>query len=472
MKQIRGMEMIGKILKNTKYTMVYITVLLLFFAFVLHRYRDYTVAKAIGLVFFIMFVVGFVCIYKWRENIGANIHKIYRIVGLCFGLIYLVMIPVYCVPDEQIHYWATYNLSNQVMGIGTGDDGTVMMRADDVALPVKVEYKSREEYDAYLVSAVKGIRVSDNKMVDSGYLFKEASISYCYVVPMLGILLGRILGLGAVYVFWLGRFFNLLIFVFGMSYAIKKTPIAKMGFFAIGLFPIVLQQAASYSHDMVINLLSFMVIAISLSFYLTEIANRRLVDYIVYAISLGLLIPLKGYSYAIFLAFPIWIIIKDFKANKRVDRRMIIPLAIPCLYNVLLVIYRHLGLTKTQSVTSSSIFGDHIISWCGEPGYSIQMFIDDPALLISIIYNTAKKYFGTFWLDAIGHALGWLNIEIPMVLSLIWVLLIALMFVKRKEENLALSGVDKLFFTALSVCVSGIVIADYYLHGHQLSMIL
>ncbi len=467
---------LGSVIKTERYKLLYLFAMLCFSFFIVHHYRDYTTLKGIVLVYLLLVALAFFVCYKYREDVKKNLHKVYFFLGTIFGLMYIVTIPVYCVPDEQVHYWATYNISNELLGIGVSDNDTLLMRADDFALPVYVENRTVSEFDSYLTDGIKNIRATDTTLVDSGYEY-TASISYCYFISALGLTLGRLLGLGSVYVFLLGRFFNLCIFMLGMAYAIKRTPIAKMGFFALGLFPIVLQEAASYSHDMLINLLSFLFISMTLDFYAREREDRKLPELILYGVILALLVPLKGYSYFLFMLFPLVICWKDYKAEKARGEtvgkkitenkiwkskiwknRMLLPLAVTVVYNILLVIYRHLGFAKSTSVTSGSLFGEHIIDWCNEPGYSIRTFIENPYLPFRILYKTVKEYFGEYWMDAIGHQLGWRNIDIPPYLTFIWMFLAAIMFMKRKEEVSLISCRMKVLFTGISICVMGIVL--------------
>lgn len=453
---------LGSVIKTERYKLLYFIAMLFFSFFIVHHYRGYTTLKGIVGIYLLLVVVALLICFKYQEEVKKNLHKIYFFLGMIFGVMYIVTIPAYCVPDEQVHYWATYNVSNELMGIGVSDNDTLLMRADDASLPVYVEERTVKEYDEYLTNGIKNVRATDTTLVDSGHEY-TASISYCYIVSALGLTLGRLLGLGAVYVFLLGRFFNLCFFMVGMSYAIKRVPIAKMGFFALGLFPIVLQEAASYSHDMLINLLSFLLVALTLDFYTKEVQERKLPELILYSVVLALLVPLKGYSYFLFLLFPLMILWKDYKnkgngSQKIWKNKILIPFVVAIGYNILLVIYRHLGLAKSTSVTSGSIFGEHIIDWCKEPGYSIHTFIENPYLPFRILYKTGKMYFGEYWMDVIGHQLGWRNIDIPLYLTFIWMFLAVIMFMKRKEERTLISAKLKALFTGISVCVVGIVL--------------
>lgn len=87
---------------------------------------------------------------------------------------------------------------------------------------------------------------------------------YGYLAPGFGIFIARILNLNTIWMLWLGRICNLVLYASITSLAIKKTPILKVPMFFMALIPLAMFQGSSVSIDALINSLGFYTIAYAL----------------------------------------------------------------------------------------------------------------------------------------------------------------------------------------------------------------
>ena len=426
------------------------------------------VAKLMGYFFVFLFIVMMSYVYLHRAGIKDRLHKLYLFVGVIVGTMFLIMIPIFCVPDEIFHFKDAYHVSNEMLGIHDPDEDTLTMRECDTKMKMnKTEYGNPIVYAKYIRSIFSGIVSHETDLVvtDTG---KNYGQDYLYVIPALGLTLARLFHLGSTQMFLLGRFFNLLFFVACMSYAIKKTPVGKLGFFGIGLLPIVLQQAASLSYDVMINALAIVTVAVSLALLDEESASKmKIRDYVVYTLAIGFLIPTKGHAYMLFALLPIWILLKNWWKMRKdglakvfakgsLCRKLVFVLVGIIAINVIVVlVQKAIG----SSGPAATIFAPHIIEWCDQEGYYVDVLMENPDLRFQIIYKTFAIYFDEYWAETFGNALGWMNIEVPPTLIYIWFLLMAVLFMKRKQEKMLTTGWDKVILCLIFVLTVGFVLA-------------
>lgn len=425
-------------------------------------------AKLMGYFFVFLFIVMMSYVYLHREGIKDRLHKLYFFVGLIVGCMYLIMIPIFCVPDELFHFKDAYHVSNEMMGIHDPDEDTLTMRVCDTKMKMnRTEYDNPIQYARYIRSIFSGIISHETDLVvtDTG---KNYGQDYLYVIPALGLSLARLLHLGSTQMFLLARFFNLIFFVLCVSYAIKKTPVGKLGFFGIGLLPIVLQQAASISYDVMINALGIVTIAISLALLDEESKDElKVSDFVIYALAIGFLLPTKGHAYMLFAVLPVWILLKNWwKVRKEglkkvfakgtLCRKLLFVLVGVIAINVLVILVQKM---IGSSGPAATIFAPHIIEWCDEDGYYVDVLRENPELRFQIIYKTIAIYFDDYWAETFGNALGWMNIEVPPVFIYTWFLLMAVLFMKRKQENMVTTGADKAVLSGIFVFTVVFVLA-------------
>ncbi len=440
------------------------------------------VAKLMGYFFVFLFIVMMSYVYLHRQGIKDRLHKLYLLFGIIIGTMFLIMIPIFCVPDEIYHFKDAYHVSNEMLGIHDPDVDTLTMRVCDTKMKMnKTEYANPIVYAKYIRSIFSGVISHETDLVvtDTG---KNYGADYLYIIPALGMTVARLLHLGSTQMFLLGRFFNLILFVLCMSYAIKKTPVGKLGFFGIGLLPIVLQQAASISYDVMINAFSIVVVALSLAL-LYEVSGQaengaelKFKDYLIFTLTLGFLIPTKGHAYMLFALLPIWVLAKvwwkNYKENKEAKEHGVATkkllkkcsLARKLLFVLAGVIVINLGVILVQkaigvSGPAATIFEPHIIEWCDQEGYYVDALMENPELRFQVFYKTIAIYFDEYWAETFGNALGWMNIEVPPVFIYIWFLLMAVLFMKRKQEPMLTSTADKTVFGGIFALTIGFVLA-------------
>ena len=409
--------------------------------------------------------------FLWAKR-DIAIHKLFAIVGLFIGIMYMVMIPAYDTPDEPLHFYKAYQESNALFGIHDSEDGYVPLRTDDANREPKNKYTNYLEYEHYyeemIIQLKSNIIIDNATMKDTDYEAfpgqnggAETQL-YPYWPSVIAISLARVLKLNTAPLYLAGRLANLLGFLIIFTLAIKKTPVAKVGFFGMGILPIVSQQAISFAQDWLIMSLSALIVALMLRFWYEE--DWKIHEMVILAVAGGLLCPLKHYTYFLISFLPLMLVIRALKQRDRASlkRSALIFGGVILLFAVIVIIDKMLA--DPSAETTASLFGKHIIGWADTEGWDMNTLITETLnpkrfLLFHIFAETFVRYAGTYWIQSMSAGLGNMNISVPTFFSFVWILLFALMFAKRKDQKVEVKGRVRAFMIIITLLLIAVILA-------------
>ena len=359
-----------------------------------------------------------------------NIERLYLVFGTAIGIVFLVLMPVFTAPDEPVHIYSTYKLSNQIMGLKE-DDGIVALRVEDVQLPVIVTYSDIDTYNNYLSNVF-------SEGGNSDLMNCEADITgapfYTYLPAAIGLTLGRLLNLNTIQLYLFGRLMNLLAFL-GITYcALKKLPFGKITAFIILVMPMTMQLAASFSYDWFIISISILVTSLSLNSYYSLKKNEQIDK-----LQLGLLIAsgfllftVKGHAY-----FPLSLLTVTLLAVNRYPLSKKAKKGIGLLIGGLIVsfvVYTGImGLTDAEPFTVP----ENYITYLDYQGYTIQFILNHPIQVFVLIAGTLVHYGMILVESSVGNYLGWLDIMTftPAVYIIILALLMSVYLPESEDDE-------------------------------------
>lgn len=378
------------------------------------RFAIYLMLIGLTVTFFI-----FSCVFeKVRYDIAA------LLIILCFGIISLIIMPLYTVPDEQVHMYGAYRVSNKLMGKEAESPyKAVMMRNDDrmdayypgsYTVLAIVNYWSWLDKDA-----------SDETFVDSGHPAPNAP-EYCYFFSALGITIGRLLHLGPMKVYFLGRIFNLVFFAVISFFAIQIIPKGKPVLFVLSTMPICIQQAASLSYDSFLIPMAFLLTAFTVKYIVDGTLSR--VPFILMFVTALLVLPMKGWAYFPIALLPFFIVL--WRNRKNIIKKDKIRHIIYALLFALFVIAVFAALFYFRKQPDNNYH-----ETLGMYGYSIPYLAKHlsafPRLLANALEASTAWYFDTFF----GGLLGRLEININQIFRLIYLILLILAIMHRKSDE-------------------------------------
>lgn len=342
-------------------------------------------------VFFVLVIFIIFFIIK-----RISIEYLYLIAGTGIGLFYLIIITPLSVPDEPHHYHTTHLLTNYLL----------FQENKFVSKSSYFNYSNLSGHynvsSAYSRLAKEGIHW--NKEIEYINIPKPYNINYFvwYIPQTLGVLIGRLLNLNFFGVFYLGRLTNLFFYVLCVFFSIKIVEEFKMPFFIIGLLPMTMHQAASFSYDAFINGVSIVFIAYLIRL-LCESNKVKKKDIVILSITGILLAPAKLiYFPIVLLAF---FVLPEYYGWKK-SKGYILAVVIFIIGMAMIILFNYQALLTTTQESG-------VINWEGQNNYTISFILEYPMQTIKIFWNTLIVNWKGYYQGVIGRYLSGLSLFLP-----------------------------------------------------------
>lgn len=313
-------------------------------------------------------------IFKKLKYIIDNPCIIFVIIGLFFGSIMLFVTPPFEVPDERAH----------------------VMRACEVSNGILYNKVPAEEtkYDKYFKNFFK--REKEN------FHFASRNSAIMYIPSSLAIKIGSLFSKNSYFLFYFGRFLNLLAYIILCAFATKITPIYKYQFVYTALLPMALFMGMSYSADSYNNGFAFLFFAFifKLIFEKKEISKK---DFSVLTIFSIIGAFCKG------LIYPSYLYIFIHKKQNQLPYLLIL-IVMSTLISFFWISINHKNLNTNFDVINNPLF-----------------MVEKPLKTIDLFVNTIKTNFIFFIKSTIG-LLGVLSIYLPKYLYSQYIFIFITMF--------------------------------------------
>ncbi|MDO4294993.1 MAG: DUF2142 domain-containing protein [bacterium] len=398
--------------------------------------------------------------------------------SLSLGTLYLFVLPPLSAPDEIRHYISAYQLSNQLMGKAAVDEeGFVYIRKEDDQIDNIdgiAENEGRrtlgqvldEESYRIIHETGWGKRTKEGTMLSVQPPVKTTPLAY--LPQALGLTLARLLDGNYLAAAYLGRFFNLLFFVGMVALAIWVLPFGKELAFGVGILPMTLHLAASFSYDGMIVALCFFFASYCL--YLAFRKERvSWADIGILAATIAWVGPCKM-VYAVVMGFALLIPLKKFGSKQRWLAMALVVLSVFVLAMLLV---------NSRVLASYASGADNYVSWAQEEGYSLQYLLYNPVKYVEMLYRTLLTQGEFYFASAFGGYLGNLDavLNVPFVLILVFAGILIVMSFLKPEERQELTFWQKVWIWVLflvsavgvmtAMLISWTPLQANYIHGVQ-----
>lgn len=440
--------------KDNKLNLVLFFVLLLMELLFLNFYKNYVyslelyyINKFYYIVVGMLFAVILGLFWILKRKVKLEWITTYCLFG--FGLVYLMILPAFSAPDEPDHFVSAYKLSNQMFFQEPMDEqGNVLVRIGDSGnFDVRPGRKTYKEYYGNLFN------FSNNEatLVPQGDAAVAEGGIIAHLPGAIGITIARLLKLNKSMLLILGRLMGLVFYCFCLYWAVKKMPFGKMILFVISMFPMMLEQSASFGYDLVLNGLSFFVIAY-ISNLIYEKKQVSVKDIVIVCLALFGFAPCKV---VYILIAGMWILIpkEKFKHNKLKEKRFKFISIIAVFLSVLLPNIL-INLTKVSDISSDT----SVIFWAGERGYGIGDILANVPYSFCVFVKTIIKN-GEFYLKTlVGQQLGWIEIPVSWFI-IVGFLVIFVLEVFRVKGQYVIKPKERICYGCIAAVVSLMVIA-------------
>ena len=411
--------------------------------------RELFAGIVLVMCFVLVFTVGYLLIYN-KLDIG----KVYPIIAVTLGVIFIFLIPAYETPDEQRHFGSAYNQSNMFLDYGNPhEDGVApeyflpfrYMRANDASIG---EINTIQQFDVSEFDSVfDNLRVisdEENEKVITINHFNDSSYTL-YFLPALGITLARLLHLGFGFAYVFGALLNMLFYILMTTYAINKIPVGKRILFVISLLPLTLQQVSSFSCDGVI--IASIMVVVAQAFFLKygDSSTRRdwkwnieipiirttITELVIYILCGLLLSGAKSGVYLVVLLLPVMLCCNKnwFRGKAKIVSITVIVVMVAgasayMYFRGFDTIYKFINTTP-----------EDVREIHGQTGVALIEYIYNPGRLFELIFNTLRYDLRHYVAQIGGSILGYIRINIFKGVTIVNLLLLFASMIRYKEED-------------------------------------
>ncbi len=352
-----------------------------------------------------------------------KIHLSTGIIVFSVGIVYMCAMPVSMVPDESVHLFTAYHTSNMMMGIdenGCEKKGCVMMREED-SLYNHQAYDYTDENIVSFLSQI-GQKSTNENLVASGWGVMHGN-EYLFIPCSLGISVARLLHLNTASLFFLGRLFNFVFYVVLSMLAVYLIPFGKLLLSSILTMPMSFQQGMSFSYDVCVNSIAFLLTAIAFKFAYENTKKVNWKKAIPLLFFTFILAKAKGHAYITIALLPyIILFMNHLKCSNKKQTKVILSTVLV----ILLIVATGLGIMMIVNNNHLVSYTPSYLSYADAEKYSISFLLNHPRYIPRIIFGTLFVYGPYYLLTFVGHLLGWLELEISSIYIKIELMILAL----------------------------------------------
>ena len=353
---------------------------------------------------------------------NISIHKLYMITAVLLGLLFSTVLPPYSAPDEQFHINESFTISSSLLKSipdeyqelsKTGKSKVNIKRADDYNEVLQDRYTTAFSYKA-LLSNIFSTSKDNTPAVFEGD--QVGGYKLLYIPAVIGVTIARIFNLGFNIALVLGRLFTLGSYIALTTLAVKFTPIKKSLFAVIGLLPMSMHLASSFSRD-----------ALTISLYMFFTAYYLYLDLEKEAITLKDIVIILAVSlfafpakivYAPLILMLLFLPNNKFKIQEKVLSEKIIKTIkiLICTLGVtlfLVFIYPTIVSEFVWNHSSGSTDPDSIRY---NAGYILSHLKDTAFITLNTIFTNTTFYLNSL----VGGSLGYYSIDID------WIFIVAI----------------------------------------------
>lgn len=386
--------------------------------------------RIINYNFWIAIVLLFLSANIWlcTRKRGILIYSIPILIGI--GGIMLSIMASGSGPDEHYHYYATFEVSNVMLGkqyIGLVDNKYIY------------DYPSHSNANESFVRLIENDsnevkRDGQDKNYGGSYL-ENLYQPMAYIMPALGFSVARIFDVSFEYLYMFGRFCNMLLYIVLSYIAIRLIPVNKELMLFITVMPMAMHQACHLSHDVIVNGGMFVFFAFVIKKIVDDkpitwtdifVINCMLVVFgtakVVYCVTLFIVLAIPR---RLFLSFRDWIM-----------KMMTIPMI--TLLALMATKYHEIEHFLLEETVISTVTNT----------YTFEFVFSHPVLFFKAVLLTLESHFWGWSKGAIGNYLGGLSVEIGEYLVISYFFLLLLCSLRNDKELIA-----------FNICQKGILVS-------------
>lgn len=379
-----------------------------------------------------------------------KLEKVYVYIALIFGILFIFLTPPFQSPDEDSHFIKSYLISKgkfypTVKNNSYGNSLPIEMK---VYINEKLKYIGDRDKKYSFTEMVADQYDSLDYHRNNFFTYSTSNVlPVVYIAPATGIVFSKLIAkiffmenISPAYMLYFARFFSLILSIFIIYHAIKKTPILKKTMVCVALIPMTTFLTSVVTYDSLIISLSLYLIAtiLSLIYDKKETFNWKNM------LSIGLigfiLLNVKT-VYFIILALMLFIPKEKYGNKKELLKKIALLLLIIIGLTILLKLpFMFSKITGTGSNLASK---------------QVLFIIKNPIKYINILLTNILEQ-RSFQLNGIVGMFGLVDTYLPIVivaLELIFLLIMPFTEEINKKINISIKMKVMLLFLVLGITV-------------------
>ena len=317
-----------------------------------------------------------------------KIEKVFLVLGLSIGILYVFAIPPGRAPDESSHFFRIYEITNGKLISDLNEDKSLhgSIQPSNIYIIHDFEKNNVKYYDVFNSLSLRPDNSEQSFIVTSAGNYHPIE----YTPHIIGMLTGKILNLPLLITIYIAKLFNCIACILILYFCIKYIPILKEFVFFTAFLPITMQSITSLSADGFI--IATAIALISFVLYTNYTMKTKLTKkHILLLFILCLILSLSKVVYAM-LCFLLFAIPRQrFKSQK----------------NKIIIIFT-IGI-----ICFIALFSWLIIS--STPGAEVDptnhnTLFHNPILYLSILIKSFSANFSLYLNGALGGFLEWFNV--------------------------------------------------------------
>jgi uncharacterized membrane protein len=395
----------------------------------------------------VLYILGAIvsCLIIWFTWVRSTLARIriipewiFLIIALPVSTVFALITPPLQVPDEGSHFLRAYGIAEFDL-FHHNKTGPVSILKLDSAFG-RLHFSAGEKTSMAEIKQHSGTRLEPQKRGP----VTPPEYTLPYLPQALGIFTGKIFDVSPLTLMYLGRLFNLVISILLMFYAIRIIPQFKWIFLLLALMPKTLFLFGSLSYDSLTISLSFFTIAIFFFYAFACERDLKIKDLALIALLVLLLLFCKPPYFILGLLF-------FFIPPKKIGYLYKYIMISAGVVVLALVIFKvgpaTVSYISSPTATRQVIPADTSASSANLPIFrpeeQISTIMNDIPAYLKLIFKSGFDKNRSYILDSFVGLLGWIDVELPAMLTYSYLLLLLFSAVVLSHTNFTLGLTKK-----------------------------
>lgn len=384
---------------------------------------------------------------RWRPRRGPELALM--LLGLSFGGLLIAITPPFQVPDEQVHFYRAYQVSDGglVAERHGGESGGWVPESLPALIGPFMGLRHHSRKTTTVDEILDGFAIPLDRPRRRFVRFETSAVytPIPYLPQTLGIGLGKALALGPLALLYLGRVANLVTSLLLILLAIRVAPVFKWVFVLLALMPMNAFLMASVSADAFTNAIALLFTAMMLRLALT--GSRIDTGLLAAVFATSLLLSLSKQAYAALLLFFLAVPVRQLGSRRRY-----------------LAVFASLVALSAAALGGWALLAREVYAppaWMNDvdPAAQLRWILASPKQFAELLLDRLSWPRVRLYSDLmVGRALGWMDTPIPQaaIRSYQLVLIAAALFDSRGENRIG---------ARVKIAALAVVFVDFVLIG-------